>query len=62
MAKELNVWEEFPPSKYGCTIGDYIIHLMADLIDNQIYPDDIAEKKLREAVKWVQSQPEYFLR
>ena len=62
MKKKPKVWEEYPPSKYRCTLSDYIICLSADLACNKKYTYDEAEKKIDEAIAWVRQQPESHIR
>ena len=44
MEEELKVWEEYPPSKYGCRLSNYIIYLSAELSCSQKYTYDEVEK------------------
>ncbi len=62
MEEELKVWEEYPPSKYGCRLSNYIIYLSAELSCSQKYTYDEVEKKLDEARDWVCQQPESRIR
>lgn len=58
MGEELKVWEEYPPSKYGCTLSNYVICLSADLVCSKKYTHDEIDKKVDEAMDWVHRQPE----
>ena len=52
----MKVWEEFPPSKYNCRLGEYVKFLMMELIFDLNYPSDIVDLKIKEASEWVSSQ------
>ncbi len=53
------VWEEFPPSKYNCSLSRYTFYLTTDPDFYDKYKDK--EKllaKAKEAVEWVCQFPE----
>ena len=57
--EDKTVWEEFPPSKYGCTLSRYTLCLATDAEFYERYPiEEERIAKALEASKWVYQFPE----
>ena len=53
------IWEEFPPSKYNCSLARYTLHLILDSEFYEKYPaHEERVNKVKEAVRWVRKFPE----
>ena len=53
------VWEEFPPSKYNCSLARYTFRLIIDPEFYERYPTkEERSAKVEEAVDWMYQFPE----